>query len=125
MGNSAIDTNRHDRIHIYVDSELYDRLAARCADDETIDDLVEKIVGCEDGWLAARDQIQNRAPVVSSLDIDDLPRASPAPLPKRPKITCACCPTGCQCPWAWRRTVRCGCTPERLAFLRTHGDYLK
>lgn len=132
MSNSTIDAQRHDRIHIhiYIDGEVYEQLADRREIGQSVEELVDQIVGDEAGWLIARDQIQNREPVVASIEqVEDQwpapPTSTTVEAKPRTKVKCACCPNGCLCPFPWRRMARCGCTPERLAFLREHGDYLK
>ena len=128
MASATVDQGRHDRIHLYVDGELHQALVDKCKAGQSVDDLVEEILADGAKWLDVRDRIHNRSPVVRDLnDPEPLSKQDALGVPTTGKrVVCECCRPGyCKCSFDWRNTQRCGCTPERLAYLKANGSYLK
>ena len=116
MGNSMIDHARHDRVGMYVSNETFTALERRCAQGQSVDDLVEDLLADESMWPDIAEHIVSRKLDVYS--VADGYRDSERGFDHAP-VKCRCCPVWCRFSWHWRSQRRCGCTPERLAALAT------
>lgn len=111
MAGNGVDVSRHDRVHMYIPGEVYAELQAKCATGQSVDDLVEEILGDEKKWAEFQPKLEVR---ISGSALGGVRHVT--------TIQCRCCePRRCRCPFMWRGSARCGCTPDRIAFINAGG----
>ncbi len=113
MSNNMIDRPFfRDRVHIYVDGDVYACLHDKCRGTETVDDLMETLLADESQWPVARDRIAAPKPLPYHHD------SLPEPMAVK-SLSCRCCKDGCRCAFVWRGQYRCGCTKDRIAAMES------